>query len=390
MRIFLSKTLVVGLLLVLAPASQACWWPFFPAYGAGYAPWAPTYAGYGPSSAGYYGGYPPVSYASYAAPVNYAPAYSAGYASYSSASYSAGGCAVACCDPCTSCGSACGPGCVGAACGAACTGVETGTLRPAADPISNTGTGRTRDSETRDPRDERDPLDERDRRSTPRGYESPTDEGPGSRGTFENDTSAPLFNDDTGRDMFGPSNESTGIGGARGSGWGQTQDRSGTPAQGSGNAVDDILNQRLDDQFPEFRRTNRPPITEPVEEDGSTDDTSDGTAAEPRDAENPESDNDATAPVPPASDLGREVSPQDFVSPPTSEDENAAVRPLMMAQGKLRSNHFDVISVRRLAAESRDPQNGTGRPDTHLSDTTSNTRPLRWISVPAPAGRVRL
>ncbi|MEZ6062584.1 MAG: hypothetical protein R3C19_19755 [Planctomycetaceae bacterium] len=356
MRNFLFKLMVVGIVGVLSPVTHACWWPWFPAYGVGYAPYAAPYGGYGYGA--YYGGYQPVSYASYAAPANYAPVYTASYGTFAASS-----CNTGCCDSCNTCGVACSSGCGSGSCGVACIGVESGTLRPSTDPISNKGTGETARPQRREEPD-------RSRRGT---YEDPVDNRSSNPPTFDPDRDAPMFGPGSSTD------DTTGAGG-----------RSGDPdwirsREGSGNEVDDILNRELPEDFRRARRPITTPVDEPADgkssqegETGADSDSSKGTEKSKGD------DIDA-----PESDLGKEVSPIDFLAPPTDDEERAAVEPLMLTQSRLRSSHFDVLTASRLAAESRRRESASNT-DTRISDSKVRERTIRWISVPAPEGRVRL
>lgn len=79
---------------------------------------------------------------------------------------------------------------------------------------------------------------------------------------------------------------------------------------------------------------------------------------------------------------GTQVDPKDFLSPDAFRQNHD--RALAAA---FRSRHGDVLGMERLAVQSRrvtETQSGA------ISTQEKKTRPAKWISVPAPEGRIRL
>ena len=107
---------------------------------------------------------------------------------------------------------------------------------------------------------------------------------------------------------------------------------------------------------------NKPPMSNPVDEDGADDSSKDDQSTEQG-----------------STGLGKETDIKDFLSPDTSVDRASASR-------SFRSSHIDVLSMHRLAGDSRN----AGRSRTQVSSSSQDQRPARWISVPLPNGRIRL
>lgn len=321
-------------------ASACCLFPFFPTYSAGYYGWgAPAYsAGYGP---GYYSaGYAPMQYG-----YGGGMMYSASYAGFSSN--------TSCCpSPCVQdacCGSSCG-GCSSCTSGN-CTPTEV-RKEPVPDPLSN-----ERDSSDKRPGREGydstvpDPLDTFSRPN--RGTDGLTDPDLGGGGS---QWTPP-----------GTGGRRTEPGGTFGGGSDPLDDR--TFRGGSGTEAP-FFNQDPDPSSGTpggtiNRGANKPPMNLPIDE-----------AAEP---ETPVLEQSSEE------DAGTEVRPEDFLAPETGNTTASRLRPLL-SDLQARSSHSDVLSMQRLAGRS----NSSRTQATQISSSKPQQKPAQWISVPLPAGRVRL
>ena len=317
--------------------------PFFPSYSAGYYGWgAPAYAA----------GYSPGFYSASYAPMQYGYGsgvpYSASYAGYGSLSCCPSPCAQTSC-----CNNSCGGGC------ASCTGSDCipSEVRkePIPDPLSrdrdllddrsNSGTDSGRDYESREP-------DSRDQFNRPgtggssgSNLDSNTDRwtppGTGSR----SNSAAPTYGSD--RDLL-------------------NNDRSYRSNSGNDSS--------LFGADPEPER-NGPPATEPM----------DFNARKPP-MSIPLEETPPTEPAAVEENLGTESSPQDFLPPDMSRAGQSSMMQARLTDSQLRSSHVDVLSMQRLAGR---PALGSVQA-TQVSSSQKSARPAQWISVPLPAGRVRL
>ena len=283
--------------------------------------------GWGVPGYAYNYNYAPAVYA-YNPPANYTVGYG-GFSSY--AGYGAACCQTNCCQ------SSCGSSCVGS-CGNSSCGESEILKRPVADPISNEdrtfGTDKDRagtyDSTTPRstiPRTETEPGDTFSRPgTTPGGWN-------GGSGINSRSNSGGLFNED----LPDPN-----------SGLGSDPVRSAPPAF---------------DQ-----RSIKPPMNMPVDEEPVKSPVDDVPAeTQPSSTTEP--------------DASKEVSPKDFLAPETTR---APVSDRLLAQ--FRSRHTDAVPMQRLATgQKRSEQSGS-----RISSSETEIRPLRWISAPAPAGRVSL
>jgi hypothetical protein len=326
----------IALCLLMTPSASAwCLFPYYPTYGAGYGGWGAGYA-YAPRAynnyryAGY--GYRGYSYA--------------GYGGFSSACGTCGTAAScsSCNSGCSTCTTTAGYGgcgisncCTNSCFTDACGGTST-SGKPATD--ANT--------------------DDSDRTFAPAGNDATDstydDAPPVEDAAPSGDFSAPSTS--SGIDWTKPRNPTTtepaGDGSPTSPAPFGTNDGLGTEDSGL------IAPKEFD---PLNRDTNKPPISNPIDEE-ATDESSE---------EAPAAEQGSTG------SLGGEVDIKDFLSPEASVDRASASR-------SFRSSHADVISMPRLAGDSRVVRDSR----TLVSSSRNEQRPARWISVPLPNGRIRL
>ena len=322
-----GSVLVVGLISATPVSAQL--FPFSPGYWGGY--------GYGggcaPGWGGMYSSYSPV-WPSYAAPMNYG----VGYGAFDS------GC---CCSPCMdACGGACGTGCSTGSCGA----VDSGSLKPAQDDNFRSGapaestpnaTDREREFGGSRSRDERPAASDRYERDT-----APVD-------SFEPATprrSNPVLDNEP---DWGPSGTRTPAAADPANGL-------GTPGSG---LIDDGLFPADDDKFGPLRETNKPPMSDPLESDGFDVPAGSGGASDPIQLGNG----------------GIDGTADDFLPPLDGTTSSRANRVPVVS--RLR----DVVPVERLARRSL--PSAQSKPSVVQNDSAGK---IRWISLPAVDGRVRL
>ena len=360
-----ATMLVLLTLSVCSASSSACLFPCFPTYSAGYYGWG-NRCGY-PAYPAYRYGYAPsygVSYGGYGggcANGSCGTTYTAGYPAYT------GGCCnscglSSCCGGCSTCGTT--------GCSANCISSDRVITDPTPDPLSDDKTysdpdrGYDRDLDRNLGRDRRtdDPIapggasrpetqdDFRgsDRDWNPRGTDSdPLDDDFGSGGMFGAESRKPPMED--GAREFGADPDDIPAGTA-------------DPDAGAGGGEDAGI---ID------RSASKPAITDPLKEEQGGDDDVDAAAE------------DAPAPAPPstedADDSGAEET-EDVLSPETSVAPRA--RMIFASQSATRSRLHDVVRpgfARRVPVAQ-----------TRISSSEKKQQPARWISVPRPAGRVRL
>lgn len=233
-------------------------------------------------------------------------------------------------------------------------------MRPVADPVSS-----TRQKEDAPDSSETEPVRTYDG-STPDDTETSKDVQPFDG--FE----APANTSDAGAE--GPDWTKSGTGGAA------AGDRTGTSSE-----VDDIL-QNFPAPFTE-QSSQRPPITNPVEgvdkATEATDETPNDTTPGEADGSKPESQQQ-TLRIPNES-LGTEVDLKEFLSP-ADDTDRVLLDMRTLTHTDRRSSHAEVIGVARLAVK----RNSVAE-DSRISSTrTVPEKSLQWISVPMPAGRIRL
>lgn len=282
-----------------------------------------------------------------------------------------------CCAPCGSCcPTACGGSCGSGSC-ASCTPTEIRN-KAVPDPISNE---RSDDRDSRDRRFEGNSGDYNDDPSDRRGVgdddfgggnsdwnpsreEAPDPGADGFRGS-ETDRTPPPFNrnseDIPGLNGFERSQRPP----MDGFGSGTDVPEAGSETEGDGD-VESILN----------RGANKPPINLPVEEGTNDSDTSEAAPG--------------TTPAPgEGADIGTEAEPGEFLGPDIEGGEGTtegALRSRLLSRREARSSHFGVLSTERLAGSIN--RSATSR-HTSVSSREDKQQPVRWISLPAPAGRVR-
>lgn len=339
MRSFVVSLATILITAIPQTGSACCLWPFFPTYAAGYGGYGYPAYGYAPA---YYGGYAPAGYGNcgscgscgYAAPT-----YTSGYAGYG-----------------ISCGSGC---CESSSCGSIIAApVSSG--KPVPDPISD----RDRDNRTYEPpRDDREPLDgfdrsdsldrDRDRLNSNGDWDRSRDRDRGFELDRDLDTNMPDF--DRNRSDLNNLNDTA-------------------PFRGSNRPeIDsDIEPPTID------RSSNKPPMNTPVEEDTPVPPASESNGSQPE-----EPANNATEGA--SGDGGEETAPEDLL-PPEQGATSASANRMQLTERELRSSHYDVRNIRRLAWTSRT------RPAkvTQISSSQNKQHPLQWISVPLPEGRNRL
>ncbi len=385
------KSLMTAVALTVSIGSQsvsACFFPFFPTYTAGYAPWG---MGWGVP-------YRPVAfnYAPQYAP-SYAPAancgtgcgtYSAGFQGFNASQFLSNPISYGYGSGCNSCGNACGGGCgvIGNVvnyggcdngCGTECIGTETRKV-PEADEIYNSDRApRTFDGNRDDRTDRRDTRD----RIESDGFRprSDSDSGFGSRREDERDwnPSGPERND---RRNTRPEDRS--IPGLNRSEFGE--ERGGF---GSGSIDDDL---------------GRPPLTSPNER---TSPGSGGLGREPFEGfpgggsgterlnRKPEVDAGSVDAAPIEQSLRKPEMPDieaDDAGSATTEAPapDANDKDFLPADETAfnRSSHFEILKMPRLAGRSTNRRVSA----TKVSSSRKKQLPPRWISIPMPAGRVRL
>lgn len=362
MKRLLTTTIV---LLTCTATCSACWFPFFPTYSAGY--------GWGGRSCGY-PAYPSYGYRGYApGGYGYSPGFSGGCANGScGVPYSANyvGYNSGCCNTCgvSSCSGSCNT-CGVTGCSANCLPSGVISSDPTPDPVGgktfadpDPDSGYDSDRRDRDlDRDfggsgiDRDPPRPRGS-SRPGGARDPDDDfgvdnsrwtpnGGGDSSTDSNEmfreSNRPAIDDE--RTFGGSDGEVPGTGGTG----------TGTGTDPDGGVID--------------HNTNRPPISDPLEgEDGATEGTTPGENT-PAEAESEDPDTDSGDVLPP--------EPPSAFAPRT--------RMIFASQSATRSNVHDVL---RPGFTRRVPTSDS----TRLSSSNGKQRAPRWISVPMPAGRVRL
>lgn len=336
---------LVRTLTVLVTCAALC----LPTSACGLFPFLPTYGGYGYG----YGGY-----------------VSCGYYGYSSCGYrGCGYIASPCCTPCSSC---CTTSC-GSSCDNSCGATE---VRKEAIPDSNFDQKRSDDDDRRGRTfrggDSETDSDDDDR-SRSRSFGSGRDAAPGTRSDdFGTESGSESGQGDAGRwtppgadrsnsrefgdslldripgsDEFGDSSSQKPLTeGLDGSGI-------STPDAGTESGSSEIIDHGA----------RRPPITAPVEEGGSNQNSGSET------------------------ETGIESGSTEFLGPDGTARSSATDR-RFLTNRDLRSSHFGVISAPRLAGES-DRSVGASS-STAISSGKKRTTPVRWISVPAPGGSVRL
>ena len=329
----------IALCLLMAPSASA-WslFPYYPTYGAGYGGWGAGYA-YAPRS---FYGYNNYRYAGY----GYRGYSYAGYGGFNSACGTCGTCGTAA--SCSSCNSGCST-CTTTA-GYGSWGVSNG--------FTNACCGTTSPTSTSDKPATDINTDDADRTFAPAGTDatdSTYDDAPVrvDDAAPSGDFSAPSTS--SGIDWTKPRNPATSEP--------AEADSSTEPApfgtdntEGSG-----LIPPKEFD--PLNRDTNKPPISNPIDEEGTD------AAGE----EAPAAEQGSTG------SQGSDVDVKDFLSPESSVDRASASR-------VFRSSHVDVISMPRLAGDSRSVSSHR----TLVSSGRQEQRPARWISVPPPNGRIRL
>lgn|GEM_PF-2848819 len=299
--------------------------PFFGGWGYAYAP-APYYAA------------PPVSY-------GYAPTYYAGYSGARDCGCSpcgVGGCSVGCN---AGCSTGCGTGC-STDCGVVSSDKVPG---PVKDPGFPDGTGERRRDESRDDEDWRRSDDDLGRDYDP-SRRSPMEDD-GDLGSSADEDEKPDFLRDRDRRGFG-GNGSSGLNSEESDpfrGSGSEPDRfDDLPARGE---ESDLFDDGAFDDDPDLERLNRIPLSEPEEESGLEDDSSD-------------------------------------VVVPVGEDPEAAI----LRKGLLTASQVRTTSAgihRRLAGRTDARRSGAARRWSSRDNKRTNQAP-RWIGVPAADGRVRI
>lgn len=337
MRFVGAFTVLACFLTVNSQCSAGYLFPMYPTYSAGYPGWygytpAYAYSGYGYSGCGSGCGVP----------------YSVSYAGCCSTGCCNAGCGTGCCS--SGCGvGGCGiSGCQGS-CGGACAATET---RKEAVP----------DPGFRD----RSPTDDGPKTFEGSGY----DKNPDSSDSAPNDDfGSPVRNGSGGSnsntDRWDPSREKSGsdgteapfdfdtpIPGREGFGGSSISNKPpvGPETNGESGAASDSESQIID------RSANKPPINLPVEEEPTDAEASPGVGADSND-----------------------------IVPPEDSETGAFLNNRQLPQRDLRSSHFGILSLKRLARGST-----AGKADsTRISTSQQKEAEVRWISLPAPIGQVR-
>ncbi|MEO1980611.1 MAG: hypothetical protein ABGZ23_13805 [Fuerstiella sp.] len=327
-------------LLSMESVSAASMFGYYPTYSTGYYGWGSGYAyarpNYGYANYGYRNwGYPSSGYRN------------CGYASYGGCNSGCGTCGTAvsyggCNSGCGTCGTVVRYGGCGVSncCTNACyTNPGCGT-ETSGSPKTDSESGST--NRTFDPVDDEKPG---------RGYDDFSGDDTEPSGDF----SAPPS---SGRDWTKPRNPT---------GDESSDDTSSAPPSlfnpdGSLRTTEEEFPPLKEFDDAQNRGVNKPPMSNPVDEDEADDSSDDEPTAEQGNT-----------------GLGTEIDVKDFLSPDTSVDRASVSR-------SFRSSHVDVLSMHRLAGDSRNAV--TSR--TLVSSSRRQQRPARWISVPLPNGRIRL
>ncbi|MEO2019272.1 MAG: hypothetical protein ABGZ53_33475 [Fuerstiella sp.] len=319
-------------LLSVESVSAGSMFGYYPTYSAGYYGWGTGYA-----SARPFYGVSNYRYTGY------------GYRNFGYASYGGGNSGCGTCGTAVSyggCNSGCGTvvGYVGCGVTNCCTNACYTNCGASTSNRPQTDTDTDTDSSNRT-------FEADDAEETGQGYDDfpAEDEKPGG------DFSAPSS---SGTDWTEPRNRTGGE---------SSDDRSSAPPSlfnpdGSLRTIDDGLIPPNEVDDVQDHGVNKPPVSDPVDEDEADDASGEENSAEQGDT-----------------GLGTEVDVKDFLSPDTSVDRASVSR-------SFRSSHIDVLSMHRLAGDSRNA--GTSR--VLVSSSSQQQRPARWISVPLPNGRIRL
>ncbi|MFO0425173.1 MAG: hypothetical protein ACK526_01295 [Planctomyces sp.] len=359
----LLGTVVLAQLTVAGGSAQA-------QYGGVFPPFTPAFWGLG----GVYGYYPYSAWNAGAPALTntsyYAPWWGAGvYGDQYAASYAptTGGCCNTGCS--TGCSGNCGTDCSAGGCAPSSTGES---LKPKVDTNFDE---RRRDDRSRDVLDE--PASDRrnDRRNSD-PLDEPTDT---FRRSPDNGRSKPRDTEDTGSDR------DSGSRGIRDN----SRDEERQPLDGLGSD---------DDTFPSpstngSRATNKPPMSDPLKLEGDAPDTSNEEGT-PDPVEKPAEERE----LKPQDELGTPATEKDFLSPvdedepKKTEDEPKKVnndQPNVTKRSGSRtpivaSGLREVLRPERLAGrrESTSDVRHT-RSDVRRSDSSTERRPVRWISLPS-------
>ncbi len=358
-------------------SADACFFPFWPGSwgGYGYSNPAPVYtAGYGGGYGSAYGGYG----GAYSA---YSPGWSTSMSpSYYGASYASGnGCCVPSnCDPC-------GNSCVSGSCGTnSCVGTTGDSLKPAVDPnfekkkddlpdplledpLLNDRNRPNRDPQEFPPRrapsdtyePSRDPLDSFSTPSPSRDLRQPEER---NWSPSERRGSDPLNSSDPGRSTA-PADSTT-------------SPPAGSPGTFSQPEEDDGLFPAFDS--PDPQSSNKPPMTDPLDSDDAAAPADGSVPAGDRSAPDGTTNPDASAPT-----------SDDFLSPIGDRRTDFPFGSLSQSSAVFAERHGsqlrEVVPSLRLAV-----QRTSTPPSQFATSKQSPQQPLRWISVPRPAGHAQL
>ena len=343
------------LVLTTVSSAEACFFPFFPGGGCGYGLGWPAPLAYQPMFA------PGPTFA--AAPAcnscgygnfNYATNYGFGYGANCNGGCATGGCATGSCGTggcatgscntfgtysagfaTTDCGS-----CGNLGCGNCVAGCAPGQIitQPQADPSNDVNDGRGRAG---DPNQDYEPN--RDLRNDFSGRSGGANR-PG-RGTGREGERSNFGGTGAGRDGLGGIGDAESDAGGRPGGWG-TRDL-------PGDRPSDYFNE--DPAGNGVERRNKPPVTDPIEEEGTTE------------SEDAKSNGEMLA--------------------PERNTEQAQAILQMVSSERRRTNPFETRRLHRGVSQTRmavQPKTFSRVSDSHRVD-----RPLRWISLPTP-GRIQL
>ena len=350
MTVLRTFAAILATISMTLQASACCLFPFLPTY-------APVYGGYGCGYRGF----------GFAAPAYY----SAGYYGASSACNTC--CTTSCC-PTSTCGSSC----------SSCVPTEVRN-KAVPDPISNEKSDAAGGEKTfRGGSDRGRGVGEDDFGRGVGGYESgragSTDgdkdwsaSGDGGTGSEGSRTPFGGMNDEIpGRGGFESSNRPP-LGGLEGGEGTGTGDEGGSASEGDGGIIN--------------HSANKAPINLPLhdESDGEGDDdtTNAGDNSQTEQGNTEQNASGADADV----DPGAETDANEFLGPENEDTDatDSSARLRLFSQRDVRSSHFGVISAPRLARKSR--AEDTSR--SVISSSRTKQRPVRWISLPSPDGRVR-
>ncbi|MCR9199481.1 MAG: hypothetical protein NXI04_12615 [Planctomycetaceae bacterium] len=356
------RTLAAALaLFVCTASSSACLFPFYPTYSTGYYGW-----GNGWGNRCGYPAYPAYRYAGYApAGVSYAPyggcasgacgvPYSAGYVGYSNGCCNTCGMS-SCCGGCSTCGTT--------GCSANCLPSGSVITDPTPDPLSDKT---FRDSEYDRDRRDREPLDDDFGAGGRSSRPDPADDfgaTGGSRDWEPNRRTAPdPLDDNFGSDnMFGESE-------SRKPPMDEPREFGADPPADDSDADSGVID----------RSANKPPVSDPLEGEGAGEPAGTGEGA-------PAGGEDGATPAAGEGDSetgGTAAEDDEDLLPPERPVSVSPRRRMIFAsQSATRSSLHDVVRpgfARRAPATTR------------VSSSEPKQAAPRWISVPMPAGRVRL